>query len=158
MLIAVISDTHRDYYNINKIIPIIQNSDMVIHLGDNIDDVDQLKKGYKGKIYNVRGNCDYNSFTPSELLIEVENIKLFATHGDKYGVKYDHLKLLYKAKECGADIALFGHTHIPMVEKVEDTWLINPGSPSLPRVKCKSIAFIEIKDDVISPYIYYLDK
>ena len=40
-----------------------------------------------------------------------DGIKIFFTHGHKWGVKYSTDRLFYKAKEIGAQIALFGHTH-----------------------------------------------
>ena len=53
MLIAVISDTHKmdRYINIAK--EYIQEADILIHLGDNSDDIDKLGEGFKGNIYCV---------------------------------------------------------------------------------------------------------
>ena len=37
------------------------------------------------------------------------------------------------AKENGADIVMFGHSHKPVIEKSGDVTVINPGSISRPR-------------------------
>ncbi|MBL4937165.1 metallophosphoesterase [Clostridium sp. YIM B02515] len=149
MQIAVISDTHRHSYSINKAASIIQGMDMVIHLGDNVEDVEVLKEKFKGNIINVRGNCDFTSFVPRERLEEIEGKKIFMTHGDKYNVKYDLLRLKYRAKEVGADVVLFGHTHQSLELYEDGIWFINPGSAALPRDSFKSIAVLEIKNNKI---------
>ncbi len=61
--------------------------------------------------------------------------KIFLTHGDLYGVKYGTERLGYAAEERGADIVLFGHTHIPHEEYIsaqKPYYLFNPGSISSP--------------------------
>jgi uncharacterized protein len=107
MQIAVISDTHRHSYELNQVLRLIQNTDMIIHLGDNVEDVEILKHGYKGKIINVRGNCDFIKFVPSERLEKIEGMQVLITHGHKYNVKNDLLRLKYRARELGANIVLF---------------------------------------------------
>jgi putative phosphoesterase len=150
MKIAVISDTHRHIYSLNQVTKLIQDTDMAIHLGDNVEDVEIIKTNYKGKIINVRGNCDFSSFIPVERLEEVENKKIFITHGHRYDVKHSLLKLKYRAKELGADIVLFGHTHISAEIYEEGIWFINPGSAALPKDSYQSIAVVEISDNKVT--------
>jgi uncharacterized protein len=150
MKIAVISDTHRHIYSLNQVTKLIQDTDMAIHLGDNVEDVDSIKSNYKGTIINVRGNCDFSSFIPVERMEEVENKKIFITHGHRYDVKHSLLKLKYRAKELGADIVLFGHTHISAEIYEDGIWFINPGSAALPKDSYQSIAIIEISDNKVS--------
>lgn len=150
MKIAVISDTHRHIYSLNQVTKLIQDTDMAIHLGDNVEDVDIIKRNYKGKIINVRGNCDFSSFIPVERVEEVENKKIYITHGHRYDVKNSLLKLKYRAKELGADIVLFGHTHISAEIYEEGIWFINPGSAALPKDSYQSIAVIEISDNKVT--------
>lgn len=147
MQIAVISDTHRHSYELNQVLSHIQETDMIIHLGDNTEDVDILKNGYKGKIINVRGNCDFVSFVPSERLEEVEGMKVLLTHGHKYNVKNDFLRLKYRAKEVGANIVLFGHTHEAIELYEEGIWFVNPGSLALPKSRYKSYAILDLDNN-----------
>lgn len=156
MKIAVISDTHKHRYSLNQVTKLIQDTDMAIHLGDNVEDLQVIKDNYKGKIIGVRGNCDFTSFTPAERFEEVEGKKILITHGHKYDVKYSLLKLKYRAKELGADIVLFGHTHICAEIYEEGIWFINPGSAALPKDSCKSIAVIEIIDNKVIAAFRYL--
>lgn len=159
MLIGVVSDTHC----INKYIQLaadkIKNVDILIHLGDNSSDIEQFKKIFNGEIYVVDGNCDYRGEYPKELIIDVNSKKIFLTHGDLYGVKSGLNNIFYKGKELGADIVLYGHSHIEVIERVEDILIMNPGSVSIPKGKGHSIGFIEIDDSGnINAKIEYLLK
>lgn len=152
MLIAVVSDTHGNRNTILKIREEIKKRNIkgIIHLGDNIDDIEDIINGLDCRFYGVRGNCDLSNF-PDELIVSIANKRFFITHGHKYGVKTGLNNIFYKGKELGVDAVLFGHTHIKIASKEEGLWIINPGSPSLPKDGIPSIAFIEIKDDEINP-------
>ena len=45
-----------------------------------------------------------------------------------YGVKYDLDTISDAAAARGAQVALFGHTHIPVAERRNGVFLFNPGS------------------------------
>ncbi len=147
MLIAVVSDTHRIIKYINLAKELIKDADILIHLGDNIDDVELLERGFKGKVYAVAGNCDYSAKYPKESVIEVNGKRVFFTHGDLYGVKSSMNNIYYRGRELNADIVLFGHTHQQLIEKEDDMILMNPGSISLPKLKGRCIGFIDIDDN-----------
>ena len=151
MRIGVISDTHRDINSIERLGEKIRDLDVLIHLGDNVEDVALLKKHYKGKIINVRGNCDFAAGTPNDLVEEICGKKFFLTHGHRYGVKENLLRLRYMALETGADIVLYGHTHIGQIDFEEGIWYINPGSVSEPRDGARSYAIININGECIEP-------
>ncbi|CAM2743725.1 metallophosphoesterase [Hathewaya histolytica] len=157
MLIAVVSDSHGDNNAIKKALGKIKRADYLFHLGDNVKDVDEFSKAFKGKIINVKGNCDFldRDLTKklNEKLVEVEGVRVFATHGHKYSVKENLLRLRYKAMEVDADIVLFGHTHMPCIEYEDGIWFINPGSIALSRVKHNTLALIELLEGRIIPYI-----
>ena len=53
----------------------------------------------------------------------------------------------------GANIVLYGHSHISKVEYEEGIWFINPGSPSYPRNRIKTVCIIDIEDNNIKPQI-----
>ncbi|WP_294406716.1 metallophosphoesterase [uncultured Clostridium sp.] len=147
MRIAVISDTHRVGKYINLAKKLIEDADILIHLGDNIDDVDLLADGFKGKVYAVAGNCDFSSKYPKEGIIEVNGVKIFYTHGDLYGVKTTMTNIYYRGRELDADVVVFGHTHIHGIERTEEIILMNPGSISLPHFKGRYVGIIDIDDD-----------
>jgi putative phosphoesterase len=151
MRVGVISDTHRIISSIEQLRGLIKGLDMLIHLGDNVEDILILQKFYKGKIINVKGNCDFSTLTPNDRLEEICGKKVFLTHGHRYNVKESLSKLRYKAIETGANIVLYGHSHIAKIDFEEGIWYINPGSASLPRDGDRSFAIIRIDKEGIEP-------
>ena len=126
----LLSDSHNSF-GFSNFLNIAQNADMVLHLGDGIRDIEDLKSALTCPFYYVSGNCDFGNVY--ERVIEVENRKIFMTHGNNYDVKYSLSRLKQKAKQLGADIALYGHTHIPDITIEDNIWFINPGSLTRPR-------------------------
>ena len=57
MLIAVISDTHKNSRSIDIAKKHIKetNAEIIIHLGDCIEDVEPLKEEFNGEVYAVEG-------------------------------------------------------------------------------------------------------
>lgn len=153
MLIGVVSDTHRDETALKKVVEEIKNLDVVIHLGDNVADAEEIKDLINNKIVYVKGNCDIMANEPTELIEEFHGVRILITHGHKYNVKNTLTELKYRAQQLEADIALFGHTHISEISFEDGIWLINPGSAALPRDGHRSIAIICIEDGEISPSI-----
>ena len=149
MLIAIISDTHKNQRSIDIAKKHIKeaNTDIIIYLGDCIEDVEHFKEEFNGKIYAVEGNCDNLNKYPKEDILEVNGKKIYFTHGDLYGVKHGLDNLRLKGKAVGADIVLFGHTHQPLKEEKNGMLLMNPGSIAKPFLKDRCIGFIEIDDD-----------
>ena len=78
--------------------------------------------------YSVAGNCDYGALEPTDGLAAFDGVVIFYTHGHMYGVKYDLDTLADAASARGAEVALFGHTHIPHAETRSGVFLFNPGS------------------------------
>ena len=128
MKLAVFSDTHG--YADKMINAIYQCSpDMIIHLGDGNSDIYKVKDLFPDiPIKAVRGNCDIFSVLPEIEEFEIGNKKIFITHGHLFGVKNGTTSLINKANVLGADLVMFGHTHIAVCSKVNTLNIINPGS------------------------------
>ena len=154
MRLLVISDTHGDISKVCKVVNEIKDLiDGIIHLGDIVEDADKLRKLYSQiPVYNICGNCDYGTNVPPMNILDFEGKKIFITHGHLFSVYYDTTKLVYKAMELGADVALFGHTHIPHLEKIHNVYAMNQGSLTQPRGGSKpSYGIIKIENGVITP-------
>ena len=156
--ILIVSDTHGDlkgfYDVVNK-----ETFDYLIHCGDIIDDVEIIKKRCD-KCYIVAGNNDYFSDLEDEILVDIDGVKFFITHGHFYNVYFTRKSLLEKAKEKSANIVLYGHTHIPFLEKKDDIILLNPGSLTYPRQspRKKSYAMLVIEDsNILSVEVKYIE-
>lgn len=135
MKIIVFSDSHGYSINLDKVIKMHQDANMFIHLGDGEIEFQNLVTMYPHlKMYHVAGNCDYNSLHPNELILNADfNIKIFATHGHRYYVKYSLEAIKSSAIENGCQIALFGHTHERFNSYEDGLYIMNPGSISCPR-------------------------
>ena len=143
--ITVISDSHGNRAAFEKLNTIFTESDYIIHLGDTSSDGEFLAKQFPGKTYLVNGNCDWAKFGKNELVLQVEGVKIFACHGDAYGVKQDLARLAKKAAEEGCQIALFGHTHEATAKKVRGVTMFNPGT--LSRYSKNSYLYLVVTDD-----------
>ena len=153
MLVAVVSDTHRIKKYIEAVKKHLDGVDVLIHLGDNVDDVIELSEGFQGEVYAVTGNCDYSNDYPIERIIELNGVKILATHGHAYNVKYGLNNLYYRVQEVGANIGLFGHTHQELIINENGITLMNPGSISIPRGNGRHIGFIKLEDEK-EPEVY----
>lgn len=162
MKILVISDTHRkdDYMElvIERQIPL----DMLIHLGD-VEGSEYLIEQWVNKgcqLAMVRGNNDFFSELEREIELEIGTHRLFLTHGHYYNVSLGVETLYEEAVARGCDIAMFGHTHRPFLEKINGVTLLNPGSLSYPRQEGRmpSYVIMEIDEDGTCHYHQYFIK
>lgn len=129
MKILIFSDSHGYADHMCRAVE-EETPDYVIHLGDGQRDVDRLREAYpRLPIAQVCGNCDYGAdLLPDRLVNDYGGVRMLLCHGHQYHVKSSLLRLNYAARECGAKIALFGHTHQPHLEQLDEIWLMNPGS------------------------------
>jgi len=146
MKAIVFSDSHGQVDTMIDIISGNQDVKKIIHLGDLVKDAERLEYEYPdAEIICVAGNNDWYSNQPTERLIELFGIKFFISHGDYYGVKNGLIRITQKARQLGAEVVLFGHTHVPFEGYEGDVLLINPGSISLPaRGSRRSYCVIDI--------------
>jgi putative phosphoesterase len=106
--------------------------DAYICLGDGVRDFDNAEGFIRNRdehatMYAVRGNCDFTAAHPDRLVIHLGGLKIYLTHGHIHRVKGGLDYLRSAAREAGADIALYGHTHRANVEYTTP-WLLNPGA------------------------------
>lgn len=143
--ITVISDTHGNIQAINRLFTVFSESDIIIHLGDTSSDGQTIRKAFPDKTYLLNGNCDLSKLGEDEIVLQVENVKIFACHGDKYGVKRGYDKIAGKAEKEGCNIALFGHTHTPVEKTSGGITLYNPGT--LRRYAANTYLYLVISGD-----------
>lgn len=150
--IIVFSDTHKCIEPCIQAVNNIKDIDMIIHAGDHWSDARELEDIFKNiPVKYVRGNCDF-SLAPLEELIEIGEKKIFVTHGHMYNVKQEHDRyetIKKRGLELGADVVVFGHTHIPFNQNFGNITIINPGSVKYTR----NYGIIEIDNDKIGTAI-----
>ena len=137
----VISDTHRKNSDaIKKLIPVFNDGDFLVHLGDGISDLEEFEDRIKRPVFKV--------------FAESSAGKLLFTHGDAHYVKSGNPTSLYLfAKQNDCVCAFYGHTHKADIQLFRDVLLINPGSLSCPRVGLPSYCTVTVENGRLLPKI-----
>lgn len=151
MRIIVVSDTHRNSQALQTVIDRHRDADLFLHLGDGADEFSQLAERYPElKMQGVTGNCDFRLvFRRDSATVSCGAAKIFYTHGHRYNVKRGREELMRAAREAGANVILYGHTHVARLEYIDDCHLMNPGSLSEPRVGEPSYGVVDVTEKEI---------
>ncbi|HEY3368131.1 MAG TPA: metallophosphoesterase [Symbiobacteriaceae bacterium] len=160
--IGVVSDTHRDLRCLEQARQALGKIDWLLHAGDHFQDAPQVAKGLGMDPLRVRavvGNCDHPVQEPVEELLEIDGVRIWLTHGHHFGVKHGYLRIYYKAKELGARVVVFGHSHLAVAEDDGQVLLFNPGSLSQPRLSydLPSCGLLEIDNGSVTAHIFRLN-
>lgn len=147
MRIVVFSDSHNDFFALKEVMQVQQDAEAFIHLGDGQKEFDYLCTSYPFKIMRgVTGNCDWNRTGIESDTITLGGKTIFFTHGHVFGVKSGLERLKKHAREIGADVVLFGHTHEPVTFYEDGIYYMNPGSVSMPRYGESSYGVVDITE------------
>lgn len=152
MRVVIISDTHGQDGAITEIRRREKRIDVLLHAGDSEGSEAFYREYMRCVTHFVAGNCDgFRGFgLPSWEVFSLGKHTAFLTHGHRYGVFGAAVpdELMAAARENGADIAVFGHSHIPLVEERDGILCVNPGSLARPRQAGHrpSYALMEIDD------------
>lgn len=128
MKILVISDSHGNYSHAFKAHELAGPVDHIIHLGDGSDDARMLEEVLEVPVHRVAGNCDFDPVLPKEMTLEIGECRVLLTHGNRHMVKSGLGALIGRGKEVGANLVLYGHTHLPAVDSAHGMLLVNPGA------------------------------
>ena len=128
MTVLVLSDSHGNVDNMIRAVERVQPH-RVLHLGDCQRDLAALQAQFPDiPMEGVPGNCDWGSCGQPEQLIELGGVRIFMLHGHTRNVKNSPMAAMYAAKEYGAQVLLFGHTHAPLVDNDGSLLTLNPGA------------------------------
>ena len=135
MKIGIVSDSHGDTQIFEDMlaVPGAAEAEMWLHAGDFAPDADVLAVMTDRRVVRVLGNCDFLvDGVYEETTVEIAGHRIFLTHGHCFNVRFDTAMLRAAAREAGADIAVYGHTHVA-IEEQGDVTVLNPGSIARPR-------------------------
>lgn len=135
MRIAVIADTH--FPSRGPELPgacrrRLSGADAIVHAGDHssAESLHRLR-GLGPPVYAVAGNVDdeiIRATVPHEIEVTLGGIRVAVIH-DAGPARGRHARLARRFPD--ADVVIFGHSHIPVVERDPQARLfINPGSPT----------------------------
>lgn len=165
LVIGVISDTHLYAANpglaLRDVAALFQrfNADLIIHAGD-VNSVPPLEVlSGVAPLLVVSGNNDdaaVRELAPEEIEFAVGPFRFAALHGHGGASARVEAKRRFGGK---ADFVIYGHSHIPMIEKVDETIYFNPGSAEQRRWHPHfGAGLITVADSRISPELILWDR
>lgn len=126
--LLIFSDSHGDT---GTMLDVAQRErpDEIIHLGDCLRDAQTLSFAVpEVHLVTVPGNCDGWTRERSSLVLQREGARILLGHGHQWQVKSGSSLAVAAAREAGADILLYGHTHRAVCRREGALWVLNPGT------------------------------
>jgi putative phosphoesterase len=109
----------------------LRAADVILHAGDfvSVAFFEELQR-IGPPLEAVAGNMDepaLKAALPEQRVVEVGNVRIGMVHdaGPRVGRE---ARLAARFEDCGA--VVYGHTHVPQVERFQQLWVLNPGSPT----------------------------
>ncbi len=151
MLIGVISDTHipeRATKIPEVVFEIFKDVELILHGGDLVSMTVLHELENLAPTLCVQGNMDrmYGLKFPKNEIINVNDVNIGIDHGEVYP-RGDTQQLKYLGLEMGVDVLITGHTHVPFIKEVDKMILLNPGSPTVPRMADPSVMLVEVDEN-----------
>lgn len=134
LTIGVIADTHMPTRARELPVPVVmglRDVDLILHAGD-ITTRDALERIRRlgPPVLAVRGNQDAPDLAmslPVQRVVTVETWRIGMVHGDgSAGTTEQRARRAFTDVQC----VIFGHSHQPVNEIVNDVLMFNPGSPT----------------------------
>jgi uncharacterized protein len=168
MRIGVVSDTHLPRFG--QALPRAlrhglraAHVELILHLGDfTAPEVPALFETL-APFDAVAGNNDGDELVTRfgrRKILQVDGIRLGLTHGDLGLGRTTPRRAAASFAPDEVDIVLFGHSHIPLVQRLDDgRWLLNPGSPTDRRRQPRfSWAIVEVTSTgAVRPELQFFD-
>ena len=159
--VAAISDTHlpRGARRLPKdCLERLRAADAILHCGDfSARSVLDELRSLGPPVHGVHGNVDepaLRELLPKELVVELDGVRIGMVHVPGPAAGREE-RLVRRFAGCAA--VLFGHTHLPQVERSNGVWLLNPGSPTeRRRAPFHSMLELELAAGAIRPELLRL--
>ena len=145
MKILIIGDTHAQDDIFLDVLSKERGFDVLLHTGD-FEGSELVYRELCGTpFYPVAGNNDFFTDAPYERVIELESCRIYMTHGYRYNVFETNEGILREAARRHAQIAVYGHSHVPVAEYRDGILLLNPGSLTWPRQEGRRPSYIVLE-------------
>jgi putative phosphoesterase len=136
----------------------VAGADLVLHAGDFVslqfhEELAKLGPPLEG----VAGNMDEPALKralPKQRVVEVEGLRIGMLHDPGPRVQRE-ARLAARFEDCAA--VVYGHTHVPQIERFQHLWVLNPGSPTERRgAPTHSMIVLTIRGSRITPELITL--
>ena len=137
---------------------LIASADLVLHAGDFVSAqfLQELQK-LGPPVGGVCGNMDEQALKqllPRQRVVEVDGVRIGMVH-DPGPRERREARLAARFEDCGA--VVYGHTHVPQVERFQHLWVLNPGSPTERRsAPAHSMIVLNIRGTRLTPELVTL--
>lgn len=131
--------------------PYLESADVILHLGDLVESavLDRLRS--YAPVHAVLGNNDtgLERMLPSLLSLDLGGVQVGMIHDS--GPAAGRVGRMAR-RFPSADVVVFGHSHIPVVQEgLDGQMLFNPGSPTQRRGQpCHTLGVMEVSAGTVS--------
>ncbi len=158
MRIAVFSDTHGNKEAMRDALQSEGLFDLLLHLGDGVEDGITVSAEVGMKFCGVRGNEDFTNL-PAEVTFPLGNWTVTAVHGHQMEINPYHSQLQWRqhfndmvqwAKRKGSQLFLFGHSHCTTLHEAGGVVICNPGDQYVGSTGAPTFAVINEADQCLT--------
>ena len=159
--VAVISDTHLPRGGRalpDECVRLLRGADLILHGGDFVASaVLEDLRALGPPVEAVYGNMDEPALKealPHERVVEVDDARIGMVHiaGPRLGRE---ARLAARFEDC--DAVVYGHTHVPQVERFQHLWVLNPGSPTERRTApARAMLVLSVRGSRLTPQLVTL--
>ena len=135
--IWILADTHMPKKSRelpDQIISVLEEGiDFIIHAGDWSEKSVYEELSFYAPVYGVKGNIEIDDWAkqlPDKEVFQAELIKIAIVHGHLGKGRTTPDRAYQSCIDEEPDLIVFGHSHIPFMEKRDRIILFNPGSPT----------------------------
>lgn len=129
----------------------------MLHAGDIVSAGALEELASFGPVKAVMGNMDHvdlHTTLPEQRIVEVEGVRIGLVHDA--GPRAGREQRLHAAFP-GCAVIVYGHTHVPQLERHGGVWIVNPGSPTERRSSpSHSMAVLRVSDGAVKPRLVRL--
>lgn len=161
MLVAVVADTHLPRGS--RVLPPecvrrLAAADLILHAGDHssVASLEALR-ALGPPVEAVFGNADEPALRarlPEKLVVEAGDARIGLVHDAGPRAAREE-RLVGRLPGC--DAVVYGHTHVPQIERHAGVWILNPGSPTeRRRARVRSMLELRIGQGEIMPTLVAL--
>jgi uncharacterized protein len=110
---------------------LLAGADLILHAGDFVTAafLEELR-AIGPPVEAVHGNMDepvLKELLPREQVVETDGVRIAMVHAAGPAAGRE-ARLAARFPDCEG--VVYGHTHIPQVERFQHLWILNPGSPT----------------------------
>jgi uncharacterized protein len=136
---------------------LLEEADLALHAGDVVSASAFEGLGSHVILEAVRGNMDHpelRTVLPEQRIVEIEGVRIGMVHdaGPRAG-REQRLAAAFP----GCAVIVYGHTHMPHLERHGGVWIVNPGSPTERRsAPSHSMAVLRVSRGAVRPSLVRL--